>query len=104
MKTSKLLSYALIQSLGVVIYVSLVALFLSNGEKIFGGGPEGLRVPIVMLLLFVLSALITGSLVLARPIHFYLNGLKKEAFTLLVLNILILFLMTLIIFTALVLV
>lgn len=97
MKDSKLLFYALIQSLGVLIYITLIASLLSNGEKIFGQFP-GMWGPVAMLLLFVLSALITGTLVLARPIHFYLNGLKKESFKLLFLNILILFLLTSLVF------
>src|SRR3989344_2777983 len=97
MKNSKLIFYALTQSLAVFVYVGLVALLLSNGEKIFGKF-TGIWGPFAMLLLFVLSALITGSLVLTRLIHFYLNGFKKDAFKLLFLNILILFLITLFVF------
>jgi hypothetical protein len=36
-----------------------------------------------MLLLFIISASVTGLLVLGKPIHLYLSGLKKEAFVLL---------------------
>lgn len=97
MKNSKLLFYAFIQSLGVFIYVALVALLMSNGKNLFGefSGAWG---PIAMLLLFVLSALITATIILLRPIHFYLDGFKKDAVKLLFLNILILFLITLLVF------
>ena len=37
-----------------------------------------------MLLLFVVSATITDLLVLGKPIYLYLEGKKKEAFTLLI--------------------
>ena len=71
-----------INALGVVAYTSAVALFLSNGERIFGG-VKSFLLPLFMLLLLIVSATITGLLVLGKPIQLYFNGLKKEAVTLL---------------------
>jgi len=41
---------------------------------------------VFMLLLFVISASVTGLLVLGKPIHLYLSGLKKESLTMLFAN------------------
>lgn len=47
-----------------------------------------------MLLLLILSATVTGSLVLGRPILWYLDGKKKEAVSLFVATVGFLFLIT----------
>lgn len=78
MPNSKLIKYALLNSVGVFIYVTSVATIMQNGEKIFGER-ENFFGPIAFLMLFVLSATVCGALVLGRPILFYLDGLKKEA-------------------------
>ncbi len=67
---------------GVALYVSCVVLVISNGQALFGE-KETVLIPIFMLTLFVLSATVTGLLVLGRPIHLYLTGSRKEAFVLL---------------------
>ena len=97
MKNSKLVFYALANSLGVFLYVSGVAWFLFNGEKIFGQQEKNFWVPVAMLLIFILSALITGSLVLGRPIYLYLKGLKEESVKLLAYTIIFLFIITLLV-------
>lgn len=71
-------SLAFLHAVGVVIYTSLVAVFMQNGEVIFGSA-KTLLVPVVILLLFVLSAAVAGALVLGRPIMLYFDGQKKEA-------------------------
>ena len=81
MKKSYTIVKSLISAFGVFVYVFLVAELLFNAKNIFSDQP-GILIPIFMLLLFVVSALITGLLVLGKPIHLYMNGLKKEAFTL----------------------
>lgn len=78
MKNSSLIKISLLNSVGVLVYVSLVALIMQNGEKIFGKMQNYLG-PIAFLLLFILSAGVTGALVLGRPILFYLDGKKVEA-------------------------
>jgi len=82
MKNSKLINYAIAHSLGVLAYVSLVVTFMNNAEKLFGKEDKPLT-GVIVLLLFILSALVTSSLVLGRPIMMYLDGEKKDAVKLL---------------------
>lgn len=70
---------SLLCSLGVVLYVSGVALIMSNAERFFADKPDNIGMPIALLLLLVLSAAITGSLVFGYPVWQYLDGKKKEA-------------------------
>ena len=79
MKTSDYIIKSFIHAAGVFIYVSGVAWVLMNGKDLFGEASSFL-VPLLILLLFVISASITGLLVLGKPILMYLNGKKKEAF------------------------
>ena len=85
MKNSKLILYSLLSSLGLILYVTLVACFMTNANKIFGSVPEVSGVA-AFLLLFVFSALITGLLVLGGPVYLYLEGDKKSAFKMLGFN------------------
>src|SRR3989344_1784897 len=71
-----------INAAGVFVYVSLVAWFLFNGKGIFGE-IESFLLPVMMLMLFVISACITSLLVLGKPIHLYLNDKKRDAVLLL---------------------
>jgi hypothetical protein len=82
MKKSEYILKSLINAVGVLIYVSIVAWLLFNGEHVFDNKPSFL-IPLFMLLLFIISASITSLLVLGKPIHLYLSGFKKEALTLL---------------------
>ncbi|HRY63700.1 MAG TPA: hypothetical protein P5267_03825, partial [Patescibacteria group bacterium] len=68
----------LIDALGVAIYVVIVALIMQNGEKIFGKMSTIIG-PVAFLLLFVVSAAITGALTLGRPVMLYLDNKKAEA-------------------------
>lgn len=97
MKNSKLMLIALANSLGAVLYVLAVAWFMFNGERLFGKATSFLM-PFALLLLFVLSAMITGLLILGKPIYFYFEGLKKEAVKLLGLTICWLAIFTFIVF------
>jgi len=72
-----------LHAIGTLAYIAAVVYLLSNGEAIFGHGPEPALLPVFMLLLFVISACITSFLVLGRPIQLYLDGEKKEALTML---------------------
>jgi hypothetical protein len=78
MKNSKLIAIGFLNAFGVSLYVTIVALILRNGEKIFGKMDNFLS-PVAFLLLFVLSAAITGTLTLGRPIWLYLDNRKLEA-------------------------
>jgi ABC-type multidrug transport system permease subunit len=83
MKNSKLITRGILDSLGVLVYVFLTSLIISNGEKIFGSGDNKIIGPTTFLLFFVFSALLTGFLILGKPVMFYLDGAKKEGVKLL---------------------
>ena len=84
MTNSKYVWQSFLAAAGTVAYISGVAGLMRNAEKFFGeGDPDTILAPITFLLTFVVSASITGLLVLGRPIHLYLSGLKREAFILL---------------------
>ena len=93
----KIAALSFLHAVGVVFYILLVALIMSNGEKI-GGKMDKLFGPVAFLLLFTFSAAVTGSLVLGRPILWYLDGQKKEAVKLFIWVLGWMFLLTVIIF------
>ncbi len=96
MNKSKIIFYSVVNSLGVLAYIFLLVSFLNNAQKFFGKPPE-ILIAAVMLLTFVLSASITGLLVLGRPGHLYFNGYKKEGLTLLFYTLACLFAFTVVI-------
>ena len=96
MDNKKLLTWSFINSAGVLIYISAVAGLVLNGEKIFGK-MEHIWGPIAFLLLFVFSALVTGLLVLGRPVYLFLDGFKKEAVKMLLYTVGWMFLITLLV-------
>jgi hypothetical protein len=75
---NKLIQRSFLNALGTVAYVSVVATIMQNGEKIFGNVNQSIA-PIAFLTLFVLSAAITGGLVLGKPVLMYLDNQKTEA-------------------------
>jgi len=81
MKKSQYILNSFLSALGVLGYVCLIGWLLFNGENIFGK-QDSFIMPILLLLLLIISASITGLLVLGKPIHLYLNGLKKQGITL----------------------
>lgn len=97
MDNKKLAIYALINSVGVLVYTAAVGLIMSNGEKVFGQ-MQRFWGPVAFLMLFVLSATIVGALVLGRPVLFYLDGLKKEAVKLFIYTVGCLLVLTMIVF------
>lgn len=86
MKKSQYILKSLRNALGVLVYVTGVALAMFNMEHAFDNEPSFL-VPVIMLLLFIISAAVTGSLVLGKPIMLYLDNQKKEAFIFLFLTL-----------------
>ena len=94
--------FALRNALGAGLYIAGVALFMSHTAQLFGGVEEKTAIiPFAMLLLFVLSATVTGSCILGQPILWYLDGKKKEAVSLFIATICCLFVMTVLAFTVL---
>lgn len=75
---NKLIQRSLLNVSGTIGYVAVVATIMQNGERIFGGMNEILG-PIAFLMLFVLSAAITGGLIIGKPVLMYLNNEKKDA-------------------------
>lgn len=65
-------------SLGVAIYIILVAEFMNHANNWFGKG-DTIFTGIAVLLLFTISALVVGGLMIGKPIMLYLDGQKKEA-------------------------
>ncbi|MBU0545958.1 hypothetical protein KKA13_01760 [Patescibacteria group bacterium] len=78
MKNMDYLWKSFLHAMGVFAYVSFVSWFLFNGEKFFGRASNFLM-PLLLLLIFVISAVITGLLVLGKPVLLYWDGRKKDA-------------------------
>jgi len=93
---SKILKYAFMNSFLTVLYIVTLVLCMSFAEGYFTG-PDTLIMPIFFLTLFVFSAALTATLVLGRPISWYLNSKKNEAVRLLFLTIAFIFVMLVII-------
>ncbi|MDP1834194.1 MAG: hypothetical protein Q8L11_04690 [Candidatus Moranbacteria bacterium] len=76
----KIIRQAFLLALGEGIYISLVALLMFTVGKLFGDKPDpAIVAPIAFLLLLVISAAISGALILGKPLMLYLDGKKKEA-------------------------
>ena len=82
MSNSTIIKKALIDTIGAIAYIGLVAWFMTNAEHMFGI-TRSVIVPVLMLTLFVLSAAVTGSLVFGRSVLWYMDGNKKDAIVLL---------------------
>ncbi len=78
MKKSEIAVSSLWNAVGVLLYVLFVSQVLANGERLFGSGKSAV-IPVFMLLLLIVSATVTGTLVLGKPILLYLDGRKKES-------------------------
>lgn len=70
------------QALAVFVYTGAVGWFMFAAGPLFGKR-GGAWAGISMLLLFVLSAALVGSLVFGRSVYWYLEGKKLEAVKLL---------------------
>ena len=84
MPSKNIITQALLHALGVFAYIFLVVNVLEKVLMKYLGdlGPSILQ-PIIFLTIFVLSAAITGSLVVLRPAMWYHDGQKKAALQLL---------------------
>jgi hypothetical protein len=80
-QSTKMFKAGFVNSLAVLAYIALVAMLMQNGDIIFGKLTNVLG-PIVFLLLFVVSALVVGGLILGKPFMLYLDEKKKEALSL----------------------
>lgn len=92
---NKLIKQSILYSISAFIYIVLVSLVMSNGDKLFGND-QSILTPIAVLLLLVLSAAIMGMLVFGKAVILYLDGNKKDAVKLAIYNIVCLFIITII--------
>lgn len=83
MNNSTLFKKGFLHAFAVFIYIFLLVFFVNNINNWFGTNDQGIVAPIAALMLFVFSALITSSFVLAEPIMLYIDKKKKEAIKLL---------------------
>jgi hypothetical protein len=100
MNNSKLLFHGFLFSVGVIAYIVLVASIMQNAEALFGK-MEKFWGPVAFLMLFVVSAAISGLLVFGRPVFLFLNGQKGEGVKLALFTIGLLFVETVIVLAAL---
>jgi hypothetical protein len=85
----------------VVVYVSIVAWVMQHAQAWFGPA-KTVFAPTAFLMLFVLSAVVVGSVVLGRPVLLYAEGQKKEALKFFGFTVLWLFALTIVAFLVLV--
>lgn len=83
-----LLKKAVVNAMGVLVYVLALGWFFNHAEQIFGTKPDNFLAPALMLILFVISACITGGLVLGLPAMMYIDGQRRQAVTLLAYTVL----------------
>ncbi|OGE83489.1 MAG: hypothetical protein A3B10_03695 [Candidatus Doudnabacteria bacterium RIFCSPLOWO2_01_FULL_44_21] len=95
---NNLIKNSFLNALGTAIYIVLVVLLVNNLER-FLPKEDNLLMPISALMLFVLSATVTGGLVLGKPVMMYLNGERPEAVRMLIYTLGWLALFTVIAFT-----
>jgi hypothetical protein len=92
---TKILKPAAMSALGTALYIAVVVTVIFNLPKSFDQEPN-VFIPMAMLMLFVLSAGITGFLMVGRPVMWYIDGKKKEAVQLFGASVGILFVLMLI--------
>jgi hypothetical protein len=84
--TKSIPARSFLHSLGVVLYVTLVATIMHNGNAWFGK-EDTMLTTITVLLLACISAATVGSLVFGYPVIMFLNGQKKEGVTMAMMTI-----------------
>lgn len=98
MKNSTLLRWSTLNALGVLIYVILLASFFSRANQWFGETDREIFTPAAAIMLFIFSALLTGGLVLTKPLMLYIDGQKKDGLKLLLFTGISLFVFTSLLF------
>jgi len=80
-----LVKISFLNALGTMVYIVFIVLVMFN--IVDKGSDDTIYAPILALMLFVLSASVTGGLVLGRPVMLYMSGQKTEAIKLFVYTI-----------------
>ncbi len=75
--SKKLLTRSLLNTLGVIAYVLIVATIMRNGERLFGE-MDSVFSAAAFLMLFSVSAAVVGSLVFGYPVVLFLAGQRRE--------------------------
>jgi len=74
----KLIAFA--QAVGLTAYVLLVALFMQSLQSWFGAQKDDpILAPMIFLLVFIISALVSTSIMLAYPVILFFKGKRKTA-------------------------
>lgn len=92
---------AFVQAVGLTVYVSLVALFFQSLQRWFGSQKDDpILSPMIFLLFFIISALISASIMLAYPVLLFFKGKRKTAIKIVLQSVgwLIVFLVAILIF------
>lgn len=92
---NEIIKKAFLNAGAAALYVVAIASFLFYVPKSFAPAADNVLIPIVMLLLLVFSVALMGVLIFGRPILWYLDGKKQEAFSLLVYTLVIFLIITL---------
>lgn len=79
-KMPKLNKTGFLNALGALVYIIIVSQIMRNGNRLFGN--DNFITPVVLLLLFTLSAITVGGLIIGKPLMLYLDDKKKEAVSL----------------------
>lgn len=87
MKYKKQVFYGSIAGFLVVIYCCLMALFMFNMDHYFRNAGNTIITIAIILMLLVISAAITGTLVFAYPAYLFINKKFKEGICSLVSNL-----------------
>ncbi len=98
MENRKNVIYGMLTGLLAVLYCILVALFMFNINKLFSDDNNGLLGIIAALILLVISAAITGSLVFAYPAYLFINKKFKSGLYAFLANIISIIILGIIIF------
>ncbi len=77
MKTGDYIKRSFLNALGTFVYIGLITLLMFAGP--FPQKDPTFVMPIFVLTLFVVSASITGFLVLGKPLQLFLAGDKRSA-------------------------
>lgn len=91
-----------LQALGVLVYCVLVSSFMRYSGQLFDKGP-GFWGPILMLMLLVFSAGLTGSLVFGYPVYLAMHKKIKEALEVLAYTLVFLLFLVLVVWSGIVL-
>lgn len=97
MEKRNIIQISFLSSVSVFLYIAGVATLIHNIDKIIDS-PNTYWGPVMFLMLFVFSALITGLLVLGYPLWLYLDNRKKDAVTLLLYTVTWLFILLIVAF------